>query len=57
MYKHATLKSLVLMECRSAYLINCNGAAQIPCYFCGTDQFDLGSNSKSCNYSSIKKER
>ena len=57
MYKHVTLKSLVLMECRSAYLINCNGAAQILCYFCGTNQFDLGSNSKSCNYSSIKKER
>ena len=47
MYKHVPLKSLVLMECRSAYLVKCNGAAQIRCYFCGTDEFDLGCNNKS----------
>ena len=47
MYKHVTLKNLVLMECRSVYLVNCNGAAHIRCYFCGTDEFDLGCNSKS----------
>ena len=47
MYKHVTLKSLVLMECRSAYLVNCNGAAQIRCYLCGTDEFDLGCNNNS----------
>ena len=46
MYKDVTLKSLVLMECRSAYLVNCNSAAQIRCYFCGTDEFDLGCNNK-----------
>ena len=42
MYKHVTLKELVLMEKRSVYLVNCNGTAQIRCYFCGTDEFDLG---------------
>ena len=47
MYKHVTLKSLFLMECRSACLVNCNGAAQILCYFYGTDEFDLGCNNKS----------
>ena len=46
MYKHVTLKSLVLMECRSAHLVNCNGAAQIRCYFCETDEFDLDCNNK-----------
>ena len=44
MYKRVTL---VLMECRSAYLVNCNGPAQIQCYFCGTDESDLGCNNKS----------
>ena len=47
MYKHVTLKNLVLMECRSAYLVNSNGAAQIRCYFCGTGESDLGCNNKS----------
>ena len=47
MFKHWTLKSLVLMECRSAYLVNCNGAAQNRCYFCGLDENDLGCNNKS----------
>ena len=47
MYKYVTLKSLVLMECRSASLVNCNGAAQVRCYFCGTNEFDLGCNNKS----------
>ena len=47
MYKHVTLKSLILMECRSLYFVNCNGAAQIRCYFCGTDEFDSGCNNKS----------
>ena len=47
MYKHVTLKSLVLMECSSAYVVNCNGAAQIRRYFCGIDEFDLGCNNKS----------
>ena len=47
MYKHVALKSLVLMECRSAYLVNFNGAALIRCYFCRTDEFDLGCNNKS----------
>ena len=46
MYKYVTLKILVLMECRSVYLVNCNGAAQIRCYFCGADVFDLGCNDK-----------
>ena len=47
MYKHVTLKNLVLMECRSVYLVDCNGVAQIPCYFCGTDELDLGCDNKS----------
>ena len=36
MYKHVTLKSLILMECRSADVI-----------FEGMDEFDLGCNNKS----------
>ena len=44
---HVTLKKLVLMECSSLFLVNCNGATQIRCYFCGTDEFDLGCNNKS----------
>ena len=47
MYKHVTLKNLVLMEKRSVYLVSCNGAAQIRCYFGGTDEFDLCCNNKS----------
>ena len=47
MYKHVALKSLVLMECRSVYLVNFDGAAQVRCYFCGTDEFELDCNNKS----------
>ena len=42
-----TLKSLVLMECSSACMVNCNGAAQIRYYFYGTDELDFGCNKQS----------
>ena len=35
------------MDYRSTYQVNCNGAAQILCYFCGTDELDLDFNTKS----------
>ena len=35
------------MDYRSTYQVNRNGAAQILCYFCGTDELDLDFNTKS----------
>ena len=38
------------MQLKSTYQVNCNGAAQMWCYFCGTDEFDLDLNINPCNY-------
>ena len=50
------LESLVLMECRSACLVNCNDTLQICCDFCETHEFDLAVIINLCSYSWRKKD-
>ena len=57
MYKHVTLKNLVLMECRSAYRLIVMAQHRFGVIFVEQMNLIWAVIINPCNYSSIKKER